>query len=664
LQKRQILVTAALPYANGDIHLGHLVEHFQVDFWSRFQRMRGHECTFVCADDTHGTPIMVNAQKQGITPEELIARCKERHLADFAAFQIGFDHYGSTNSETNHKYVNLIYEAMTPHLSHRSIEQLYCPKDQMFLPDRFVKGICPKCQSVDQYGDACEVCGTTYEPTDLKNPACSLCGTSPTLQASEHVFFRLNDFRDFLQGWVQEHTQAEVKNKLQEWLGGELRDWDISRDKPYFGFPIPGKKDKYFYVWVDAPIGYISATDEWCAMQKPPRDPKSYWQDSEKAEVYHFIGKDIVYFHTLFWPAMLSAARFRTPTKVFVHGFLTVDGVKMSKSKGTFIKAETFRKYIDPMYLRYYLACKMGSGVDDLDLSLDDFVSRVNSELLEKKLDGKLGQITDNGLVKTFQNQEKLISELYENREFNRVMLELRDLADAANRYVDDNQPWKSIQSEPEKTRGTITTALNLFRLMAIYLKPILPSYVDKVATLFGEAPYNWNSLHAVVQGTALKPYEHLASRIEGKDVQKIVEASKEGTPEKTDTAGSTEATATAAVATTGATITIDDFQKIKLKVGKILTAEAIPEASKLLKLTIDLGEANPRTIMAGIKSAYNGDALVGKHVVVVANLAPRKMRFGVSEGMVLATGDGEGIMVLTPDASGGKAPKPGADVS
>ena len=537
------LVTAALPYANGSIHIGHMLEHFQTDFWVRFQRMQGVECLHICADDTHGTPIMVRARKEGITPEELIERSRKEHMADFEDFEIGFDHYSSTHTEANRKISEEIFLAMKEgnHIDVRSVEQSYCEHDKMFLPDRFVVGTCPKCGAEEQYGDACDSCGTTYSPTDLKDSKCSICGNKPVLRESDHVFFQLGHFTEFLSQWVPAHTQKEISNKLKEWLGDELRDWDISRDAPYFGFEIPGFKDKYFYVWVDAPVGYISATQEWC--EKNGRDLSEFWQNDD-CPIYHFIGKDIVYFHTLFWPAMLQGSKFNTPEQVFVHGFLTVNGEKMSKSKGTFINARTYLNHLDPLALRFYMATKLTPGVDDLDMNLDDFMNRVNSEyigkitnvasrgaqMLHKKIDGKLGVLPEDGrkLVEEAQSKASVIAELYEAREFNKAMIEIRQIAEMANKYFDEKEPWKLIKEDVEETRKVLTTAINLFRQMAIYLKPILPSYVAKVETLLREEPYTWQSVNEFLEEREIEKYEHLAKRIEGKDVEAMIESGKQ----------------------------------------------------------------------------------------------------------------------------------------
>jgi methionyl-tRNA synthetase len=656
-RKRKILVTSALPYANGDIHLGHLVEYLQTDFWVRFQKMRGHECRYMCADDTHGTPVMISSRNQGITPEELIGRFHKRHLADFTDFRIEFDNYYTTNSPENRELSEGIYHKMVEggHIEERAIRQLYCDHDTMFLPDRFVRGTCPSCGAPDQYGDSCDSCSATYNPSELKEPRCVICGSTPVERESAHVFFKLNNFRDFLKEWVPGHTSKEIANKLDEWLKEDLRDWDISRDAPYFGFQIPGMKDKYFYVWLDAPVGYISSTRNWC--DRNGRDYREFWQ-GDGAELYHFIGKDIVYFHTLFWPAMLSLAGYRTPDQVFVHGFLTVNGEKMSKSKGTFIKARTYLDYLDPVYLRYYYACKLGSSVEDVDLSMEDFVNRVNAELIGKitnlasrsvqmlvKIGLTTGELSGDGLalVKRIQDKAEKIAELYEGRNFNRAMMEIRTLSEEANKYVDDNEPWKVIGQDREKARGILTAVINSFRVLAIYLKPVLPIYAAKVEELLNDGPFTWDSAQQVLENHEVRPYTHLAQRVPREAVEAIISSSME-----TDTSGKEKKMEEQKTGI--AEIEYDDFAKVDLRVARIIAAEDIEGADKLLKLRISLG-AEERTIFAGIKKQYKPEDLAGRHIIVVANLKPRKMKFGVSEGMLLAaTGDG-GVFLLGPDS-------------
>ncbi|MGE0173771.1 MAG: methionine--tRNA ligase [Oligoflexales bacterium] len=654
--RRKIVVTAALPYANGDIHLGHMVEHCLVDYWTRFQKMRGHDCAFVCADDTHGTPIMVYAKKLGITPEALIAQTYSRHVEDFKKFEIAHDHYSSTNSAANKELASQIFGEMKKqgYIHEKTIDQLYCEHDKMFLPDRFVKGTCPKCKTPDQYGDACENCSTTYSPMELIQPYCVLCHKTPVKKSSAHLFFGLNQFRDFLKSWVQAHTQKEVANKLAEWLDGELQDWCISRDAPYFGFEIPGYPGKYFYVWLDAPVGYISSTKEWC--EKNGKSLNDYWKNPS-TEIFHCIGKDIMYFHTLFWPAMLKVSGFNTPNGVWVHGMLTFDGQKLSKSRGTFINAATYLKHLDPTYFRYYLACKLNSDIGDIDFTVDDFVSRVNSDLIGKitnvasrgatmlgKLDGILGDLDEEGkkLVAAARERKKYIEEQYEGRNYAKVVVAIREIADEANRYFDAYEPWKLIKTDEAKTKIVLTTVLNLFRMMAIYLKPILPSYAERVEKLFGEKPFTWASLDEILAKKPLKPYEHLLKRVEKEAMTKIIDESAQAN------AAAAPAAAPQAAKKTPE-IEYADFAKVDLRVGKVVSAEAVPNADKLLQLRVDIG-GEVRNIFSGIKSAYKPEQLVGRHVVVVANLKPRKMKFGLSEGMVIAAGDGDEIFLASID--------------
>ena len=673
MPKRQILVTAALPYANGQIHIGHLVEYLQADFWNRFQKMRGHECNYVCADDTHGTPIMVKARELKIRPEDHIAKSHKEHSQDFSDFGISFDIYSSTNSDENRHFAEDIFLKMQTagHIDVRQIQQLYCDHDKMFLPDRFVKGTCPICNSADQYGDSCDKCGSTYSPSELKNPHCSICGTQPIEKGSDHVFFKLNDFKSFLQEWMPQHTSREVSSKLSEWFNEDLRAWDISRDEPYFGFEIPGFKNKYFYVWLDAPIGYISSTLQWC--KKNGRDVEEFWNKDRGAntEIYHFIGKDIIYFHCLFWPAMLKAANLKLPNQVFVHGFLTVNGEKMSKSKGTFIAARTYLNYLDPMYLRYYYACKLMGTLNDIDLNVSDFINRVNSDLigkitnlgsrggqmLKKRIDGKLGTLSNEGraLVKGAQDKADSIAAHYENRDFAKAITEIREIADDANKYFDEKAPWNMIKDDIEGTRSVLSTTLNMFRLLAIYLKPILPAYSDKVAKLLGEASYQWSDVSKIIENSEIGDYEHLAVRVEQEKFdQMIIESSPKETPpvEKAAQKVAPSKPAAAAAAPAPIEIDFDEFAKVDLRIAKIIEAEEIVEADKLLRLKVDLGEMGQRQIIAGIKSAYRAQDLVGRLTVIVANLKPRKMKFGISEGMVLAAGPGgKDLFILSPDS-------------
>ncbi len=666
--KRRIVATGALPYANGAIHIGHLVEYLQADFWTRFQKMRGHECLYICADDTHGTPIMVKARELGITPEVYVAQSQAEHMRDFKDFGIEFDHYGSTNAPENKLLAEEFYHKMQAagHTEIRDIQQLYCEHDKMFLPDRFVKGTCPNCQTKDQYGDSCDSCGATYSPVEVQDAACTICGNRPVERSSSHVFFKLNHFREFLQEWVPQHTSSEISNKLSEWTSGELRDWDISRDKPYFGFEIPGLKDKFFYVWVDAPIGYISSTWQWC--KKNNRDLKDYWQ-SPDTENYHFIGKDIVYFHCLFWPAMLKTAGYNLPREVFVHGMLTVNGEKMSKSKGTSITARTYLKHLDPMYLRYYYACKINGNLHDVDLSLEDFVNRVNSDLigkitnlgsrgaqmLQKQLNGKMGSLSGEALklVELSREKSEEIAAHYEKRDFGKAITEIRALADEANRYFDECAPWKLIKTDPEATREVLTAILNVFRQLTIYLTPILPRYSEQVANLLGEKPYRWSDVQTTLTNHEIGQYTHLAVRLEAAKLQQIIEESKVTTPTETkQTNSSSNPVGGAAAGGASAMIDMEDFSKIDLRIAKIIEAEEVKGADKLLRLKVDLGDGGQKQIFAGIKSAYAAQDLVGRHTVIVANLKPRQMKFGLSEGMVLAAGPGgKDLFILSPDA-------------
>jgi methionyl-tRNA synthetase len=657
---RRIVLTAALPYANGDIHLGHMLEHLLCDFWTRFQKMRGHESLFICADDTHGTPIMLAARKQGISPEQLIAQYWTSHVEDFKAFEVSHDHYSSTNSPTNRKMAEFCFASLQKSgvIETKSMRQLFCEHDKMFLPDRFVKGTCPKCGTADQYGDNCEKCSATYEPVDLKNPECSLCGNAPTPKDTEHLFVRLEDFRGFLKEWVPGHVQKEVSNKLDEWLSTELRPWCISRDEPYFGFEIPGYPKKFFYVWLDAPVGYISATEEYCV--KNGKNLDDYWR-SPKTEIYHSVGKDIVYFHTLFWASILKASGFNTPTEVLVHGFLTVDGVKMSKSRGTFLMAKTYLKHLDPAFFRYYMACKINNGIDDIDLSLDDFTQRVNSDLIGKitniasrsaqmlaRLDNKIGVMADDGkaLVKRAQEASDKIASHFEARDFARAMIEIREIADDANKYFDTYEPWKLVKVDEAKTKQVLAASLNVFRVMAVYLKPILPSYVEKVESLFMEKPYTWASAQAVLENQEIGAFSHLLQRIDPKKVQEMIadqkaESATQAPPQLVKSA----------VAAILPEIEIDDFQKIDMRIARIEAAKLVDGAEKLLQLTLDLG-GEKKNVFSGIRHAYKPEDLVGRLTVMVANLKPRKMKFGMSEGMVLAAGPGgKEIFLLSPDS-------------
>ena len=690
MSNRRIVVTSALPYANGDIHLGHLVEYIQTDFWVRFQKLRGHECVYICADDTHGTPIMIRARKEGITPEQLIARSHETHLKDFGDFQIAFDNYYTTNSPENKELSERIYSAAEKQgfITKKTTPQLYCEHCKMFLPDRFVKGTCPKCGAPNQYGDSCDHCGATYGAEELGSPKCTTCGGTPVVKDSEHLYFELEPQHDYLEKWIPGHTTSDVSNKLLEWFKEPLRGWCISRDAPYFGFEIPGYKDKFFYVWVDAPIGYIASLKNWCAKN----GKGDLWND-EGVELYHFIGKDIIRFHCLFWPGMLHAAGFKGPNKVFVHGFLTVNGEKMSKSKGTFVNARTYLDNLPPEALRYYYAAKLGGTTDDMDLNLSDFVQRVNSDLvgkitniasrggqmLQKKLEGKLGSLDAEGkaLVEKCRAAGETIAKFYEDRRFNQVVVEICKLADAANEYFDKREPWKTVKTDAEATRTTLTAALNAFRIIAIYLKPILPVYADKAMKFFGESAWTWDSVNTALENAKVCDYEYLASRIDQKQVDAMIAAATVKPADSGEVAHESRASKNKVEKKGGGgessavhlhldspplkpEVSFPDFEKLDLRVGVVESCEIVPKSSKLLKFVLDAGSLGKRTIFSGIRQAYpDPAALVGKEVVFVANLAPRKMSVGVSEGMILFAGEpGTCGGVLSPtSAAGGGTP-------
>ena len=687
--KRKIVVTSALPYANGDIHLGHLVEYIQTGFWVRFQKLRGNECVYVCADDTHGTPIMIRARKEGITPEELIARSHAEHMRDFTDFQVKFDNYYTTNSPENKALSERIYAAMEASgaITRKSTPQLYCEHCKMFLPDRFVKGTCPKCGAENQYGDSCDRCGATYGAEELGSPKCTTCGAAPVVKDTEHLYFELEPQHDYLEKWIPGHTTSDVSNKLLEWFKEPLRGWCISRDAPYFGFEIPGHPGKFFYVWVDAPIGYIASLQSWCSQNG--KNLEDYWPttgggEGSGVELYHFIGKDIIRFHCLFWPGMLHAAGFKGPDKVFVHGFLTVNGEKMSKSKGTFVNARTYLDNLPPEALRYYYAAKLGGTTDDMDLNLADFVQRVNSDLvgkitniasrggqmLQKKLEGRLGALDEEGraLVEKCRAASETIAKFYEDRRFNQVVVEICRLADAANEYFDRREPWKTVKADAEATRTTLTAALNAFRLIAIYLKPILPAYADKAMKLFGETEWTWDSLGETLENRSLGEYEYLANRIDSKQVDAMItaatvkpgesgEVSHESRASKNKDKGSANrGTENGESMPLKPEVAFPDFDKLDFRVGVVESCEIVPKSSKLLKFTLDAGSLGKRTVFSGIRGAYpDPAALVGKEVVFVANLAPRKMSVGVSEGMILFAGEpGVNGGVVSPFAAAG----------
>ncbi len=659
-----MLVTCALPYANGSIHLGHMLEHIQADIWVRYQRMRGHQVHFVCADDAHGTPIMLKAQQLGITPEEMIAAVSQEHQADFAGFNISFDNYHSTHSDENRELAGLIYGRLQAggKIKSRTISQLFDPEKSMFLPDRFVKGTCPKCKSPEQYGDNCDSCGATYSPTELIDPKSAVSGATPVMKDSEHFFFDLPQFEKWLADWVRGSgaIQEEMANKMQEWFESGLQQWDITRDAPYFGFEIPGAPGKYFYVWLDAPIGYMASFKNLCN-KRGDIDFDSYWKADSEAELYHFIGKDIAYFHCLFWPSMLEGAGFRKPTKVNVHGYVTVNGAKMSKSKGTFIKASTYLNYLDPECLRYYYAAKLNSRIDDLDLNLEDFVQRVNADVVNKlvnlasrnagfiakRFDGKLAATcAEPELYAEFANARTVIAEAYESREFSRAIREIMALADKANRYVDDKAPWVIAKQEgaDAELQAVCSVGINLFRVLMAYLKPVMPLLAERAEAFLAET-LSWNGIATPLVDHTVAPFKALFSRIEPAKIEAMIEASKEDLAKEQ----APKATGPLVDDPISETIAYDDFAKVDLRVALITKAEAVPEADKLLKLQLDIG-GETRQVFAGIKSAYNPEDLEGKLTVMVANLAPRKMRFGMSEGMVLAAGPGgKDLWILEP---------------
>ena len=666
---RKILITSALPYANGPIHLGHLLEYIQTDIWSRFQKARGHECYYVCADDAHGTPIMLKAQQLGLTPEQMIAQTAIEHQADFKDFLIGFDNYHSTHSEENREFASEIYQKLDAggYIKRRSISQLFDPEKQMFLPDRFVKGDCPKCGALDQNGDSCDVCGATYSPTELKNPKSVVSGATPVLKDSEHYFFDLPAFEEMLQQWTRGGAlQSEMSNKLQEWFKDGLQQWDISRDAPYFGFEIPGAPGKYFYVWLDAPIGYLASFKNYC--DKTGVDFSAFWQKDSTAEVYHFIGKDIIYFHSLFWPAMLDGAGYRKPTSVFAHGFVTVNGAKMSKSKGTFIKARTYLEQLNPEYLRYYFASKLTSGIVDLDLNLEDFSQKVNADLvgkvvniasrcasfIAKKFDGKLSaELVEPELYAEFINQGEVIAAAFEEREYARAIRDIMALADKANQYIDAKAPWVLAKDETkqQETHDVCSMGINLFRVLMHYLKPVLPAMAAEVEA-FLQVELRWDSYSAPLVNHHINSFKPLMQRVDPVKVAAMVAASTENLKPTTAVVEKVEAAkpAASAIEPVAETINIEDFAKLDLRIARIVSAEHVEGADKLLRLQLDLGNET-RQVFAGIKAAYQPEQLVGRMTVMVANLAPRKMKFGMSEGMVMAAGPGGSeIFLLSPD--------------
>lgn len=674
---RKILVTSALPYANGSIHLGHMVEHIQTDVWVRFQKLRGHECYYCCADDTHGTPVMLAAQKQGIAPEDMIAKVREEHLADFTGFGIGYDNYYSTHSPENKQFSQDIYRALKANgkIESRVIEQLFDPEKQMFLPDRFVKGECPKCHAHDQYGDNCEVCGTTYSPTELINPYSAVSGAKPELRESEHFFFKLGECADFLKAWTsgnnphdgKPHLQPEALNKMKEWLGeGEettLSDWDISRDAPYFGFEIPDAPGKYFYVWLDAPVGYMASFKNLC--DRIGVDFDEYFKADSQTEMYHFIGKDILYFHALFWPAMLHFSGHRAPTGVYAHGFLTVDGQKMSKSRGTFITAKSYLEQgLNPEWMRYYIAAKLNSKIEDIDLNLQDFISRVNSDLvgkyvniaarasgfIAKRFEGRLKDVADSALLAKLAAESDTIAEQYENREYARALRDIMALADAVNEYVDANKPWELAKQEgqDERLHEVCSELINAFTILTAYLAPVLPQTAANAARFLNLDAITWANTRVTLGEHAINKYEHLMQRVEQKQVDDLIEANKQSIA-----AAAAPAAEEGKYEKVAEQASFDDFMKIDMRVAKVLNCEAVEGSTKLLKFDLDFG-FEKRIIFSGIAASYPNPAeLNGRMVIAVANFAPRKMaKFGVSEGMILsaATADGK-LKLLDVDA-------------
>jgi len=663
---RRILVTSALPYANGAIHLGHLLEYIQTDIWVRFQKSRGQQCYYVCADDAHGTAIMLRAEQEGISPEALIERVSSDHQADFARFGVAFDNYHSTHSAENRHYSELIYQRLRDkgHIATREIEQMFDPQKGLFLADRFIKGTCPKCGADDQYGDNCEKCGATYTPAELINPVSAISGATPEVRSSMHYFFKLPDFAEFLQRWINDgHVQPQIRNKLMEWFESGFNEWDISRDAPYFGFEIPDAPGKYFYVWLDAPIGYLASFKNLC--EREGIDFDSFWQPSSDAEIYHFIGKDIVYFHALFWPAMLHGADLRTPTAVNCHGFLTVDGAKMSKSRGTFIKAATYADHLDPEYLRYYFAAKLTSKVDDLDLNLEDFAARVNSDLVGKVVNiasrcagfvKKLGggrlsaHCSEPQMVARFIAAGDGIAEDFEAREFSRAMRRIMELADEANTYIADKEPWvlAKQQGRDAEVLDICSVGINLFRQLMIYLAPVVPAMAEQARVFLNVDTLDWESRHDLLVDHDINKFKPLMQRIERDKIDAMIDASKEDLVEEQKLKQTPKGPL--ADDPLAPEISFEDFAKVDLRIVRIAKAQYVEGADKLLQLTLDLG-GETRNVFSGIRSAYAPEALEGRLTVMVANLAPRKMRFGLSEGMVLASANQDGIYLLSPDS-------------
>ncbi len=666
---RKILVTSALPYANGSIHIGHLVEYIQTDIWVRFQRLCGHSVTYICGDDAHGTPIMLRARKEGLEPDRFISRMNQEHQQSFARFGISFDQYYSTHSPENRELCELLYSRLSAAgcIEQREVEQFFDPVENIFLPDRFIRGTCPNCKSPEQYGDSCEICGKTYDPTDLINPKSAVSGATPERRKSPHFFLQLEKFRNALQSLIGSgFTDETVARKLAEWFGDRLKDWDISRDAPFFGFEIPGHPGKYFYNWLDAPIGYLAGLAKF--LHGNAADALEFWQDPD-VEIYHFIGKDIVYFHALFWPAILIASGLHPPRRLFVHGHLTVNGEKMSKSRGTFINADQYARFLDPQWLRYYLATRLTATPADLDLSFDDFTARVNSELvgklanlisrcapmLSRNLDGKTGIPLADALplIKEIREAQATVTQLYEERNYAGVTRLICQLADKANKYVEDQAPWTLIKKDTEAARGVLTAALECGRILTLYLKPILPTYAEKVEACLRLEPMKWSDAVNSMPSQTINPFEHLITRIDERRIQAMLQDNSDaalpptGAPSTDPAAAGTAAAPVHAAATAAIeeplapTCTIDQFAAVDLRVARVLEASAVTESDKLMRLVLDAGPLGKRNILAGIKKAYTAEELTGRLVIFCANLAPRKMKFGVSEGMILASGPG-----------------------
>jgi len=670
MSERRILVTSALPYANGHIHIGHLVEYLQTDIWVRFQKMQGNSCVYICADDTHGTAIMIRAKSENVAETDLIDRMQKEHLKDFAGFDIEFDNYGSTNSEENRQLCAEFWKKIQSKglVTEKAVSQLFDPKAETFLADRFVKGTCPKCGAKDQYGDSCDQCGAHYSPTDLVNPISTLSGATPEIRTADHLFINIEKMHGFLDDWTQsdDHLQKEVANYLKgHFLHEPLRDWDVSRPAPYFGFEIPNSPGNYWYVWFDAPIGYIASTRQWCNCVGEDFD---LWWRNPETEIHHFIGKDITYFHTLFWPAMLKSADFNLPKKIHIHGFLTVNGKKMSKSKGTLIRAATYLEHLDPAYLRYYYASKLSPSVHDIDLNLDDLVLKINSDLVGKvvNLASRTARFVEKiGLAKEYPEDEglfeqgtqdgKAIADAYESCDYSRAMRKIMAVADRANKYVEKMEPW-TLRKDPEKVsqlQNICTVGLNLFRQLAIYLSPVLPRLADQTRALLDCPIENWDEAQLPQVGTAVNKFEHMAQRVDRKQIDKMINASQKESEQDSDSADASQSTYKDSIEDEplAETCSIDDFTKVDLRVARVVAAEDVPKANKLLKLTLSLGGNHRRTVFAGIKEAYAPEHLIGRLVVCVANLAERKMKFGVSQGMVVAAGPGKkDIFLLSPD--------------